>query len=55
VERIALSADGRRLAIVRRMDAGASIELFVEVDGVWHAAASLTTPGDGAVSIAWRE
>ncbi len=55
VERLALSADGRRLAIVRRTDSGSAIELLVVADGAWRQVGSIEIPGDRAVSIAWLE
>jgi hypothetical protein len=53
VEHVALSADGRRLAIVRRTDGATAIELLVEAGAAWRPAGAITIPGDGPVSIAW--
>jgi hypothetical protein len=54
VDGLALSPDGRRLAIVRRRDAGGtSIDLYAVIEGAWERARSLVISGDPAVSIAW--
>ena len=54
IESIALSADGERLAVVRRSgDNGATIVLLFRDERGWAAIGSLETTGDQAVSIAW--
>jgi hypothetical protein len=53
VDHVALSADGQRLAIVRRTDGATAIELFVAADAAWRPAGAFTIPGEGPVSIAW--
>ena len=55
VDRLALSGDGRRLAIVHRTDSGSTIELLVAAGSAWTAAGTITFPGDRPVSIAWLE
>jgi hypothetical protein len=56
VERLAMSPDGHRLAVVRRDDAGtASIELFHDLEQGWSSVRMLTVPGDGVVSVAWLQ
>ncbi|MEO5940240.1 MAG: hypothetical protein ABIQ76_05070 [Candidatus Limnocylindrales bacterium] len=55
VERLALSADGRRLAIVRRTAEGATIELLRELDGTWRSGRTIVNRGERAVSVAWLE
>ena len=55
VERLALSADGRRLAIVRRTAAGTTIELLHELDGAWSSGQTIVNRGEQAVSVAWLE
>jgi hypothetical protein len=52
-DRVALSPDGRRLAIVRRTDTGRAIELLVEVDGTWRSAGVIPIRGEGTASVAW--
>jgi hypothetical protein len=54
VDRLAMSADGRRLAIVRRTDGGGSIELLVHRGDGWASLRTLVLPGDGPISVAWR-
>jgi hypothetical protein len=53
VERLALDAAGVRLAIVRRSDQGASIEILAMVDGTWTSLQTVDVPGDLGVAIAW--
>ena len=54
VEGLALSADGTRLAVVRRVgDQVATIVLLASGEGGWAAIGSLEIHGDHAVSIAW--
>ncbi len=55
VERLAISADGRRLAVVRRTATGSTIELLAAVDGDWDLVGAIAIPGERAVSIAWLE
>jgi hypothetical protein len=54
VESLALSPDGKRLALVRRDEAGAaSLELYVAIDEGWTSVRSHGLTGDGPISIAW--
>lgn len=53
VEALAMSADGTRLAVVRRSESGASVEMVVRVGDEWHTVRTLTTLGDGPPSVAW--
>ena len=54
VEGLALSADGERLAVVRRIgDQAATIVVLAAGERDWAAIGSLEVPGDRAVSIAW--
>jgi hypothetical protein len=54
VESLAISAEGRRLALVRRDEAGAaSLELYVAIDAAWASVRSHSFMGDGPISIAW--
>ena len=55
VEALAMSADGTRLAVVRRSDAGASVEIVVRVGDEWRSAQTLTRLGDVPPSVAWLE
>jgi hypothetical protein len=55
IEGLAMSADGTRLAIVRRSDAGGSIEVVVRLDGDWRSVRTLAMPGEAPVSVAWLE
>jgi hypothetical protein len=54
VESLALSPDGKRLAVVRRDEAGAaSLEVYVAIDEGWTTVRSHGLTGDGPISIAW--
>jgi hypothetical protein len=54
VESLAISAEGRGLAVVRRDEAGAaSLELYVAIDAGWASVRSHNLTGDGPISIAW--
>ena len=54
IESLALSAEGKRLAVVRRTgDHVATIVLLAEGDRGWAAIGSVEIRGDHAVSIAW--
>lgn len=55
VDALAMSADGTRLAVVRRSDAGASVEIVVRLGDEWRTVRTLTAPGDGPFSVAWLE
>jgi hypothetical protein len=55
VDSLAMSADGTRLAVVRRSDVGASVEIVVRVGDEWRTVRSLTKLGDGPPSVAWLE
>jgi hypothetical protein len=55
IEGLAMSADGTRLAIVRRSDAGGSIEALVRLDGDWRSVLTRAIPGEAPVSVAWLE
>jgi hypothetical protein len=50
-----MSPDGARLAIVRRSDAGGSIEIVVRLGDDWRTIRTLTTLGEGPISVAWLE
>jgi hypothetical protein len=53
VDGLAMSADGTRLAVVRRSDAGGSIEIVTRADGDWRSVRTLATPGADLISVAW--
>jgi hypothetical protein len=55
VEGLAMSADGTRLGVVRRSDAGGSIEILVRLDGDWRSVRTLAMPGEAPISVAWLE
>lgn len=55
VDSLAMSADGTRLAVVRRSDAGASVEIVIRVGDEWGTVRSLTKLGDGPPSVGWLE
>jgi hypothetical protein len=55
VEALAMSADGTRLAIVRRSDAGGSIEVVVRFDDDWRSVRTVAMPGAAQISVAWLE
>jgi hypothetical protein len=56
VEGLALSADGRRLAVVRRIgDQAATLVILASGGRGWEAIGSFEIRGDHAVSIAWLE
>jgi hypothetical protein len=55
VDGLAMSADGTRLAVVRRSEAGASVEIVVRLGDAWRTVRTLTTVGDGPLSVAWLE
>ena len=52
-DQVAISADGSRLAIVRRTDARAAIEILARIHGPWHSIRTVAIDGDHALSIAW--
>ena len=52
-EALAMSADGHRLAIVRRGESAEAIEILVEADGRWQLVRSIPLPAGVAASIAW--
>ena len=54
-ERLAISADGLRLAVVRRIDAGSTIEILTRGAVEWRSVRRLAMPGDGPISVAWIE
>jgi hypothetical protein len=54
VESLAISPDGRRLAVVRRDDTGTpTLELFSALEHVWTRVRTHDLTGDGPISIAW--
>jgi hypothetical protein len=55
VDSLAMSADGTRLAVVRRSDTGASVEIVVRVGDEWRTVRTLTKLGDEPPSAAWLE
>jgi hypothetical protein len=55
VDALATSANGTRLAVVRRSDAGASVEIVVRVGGGWRTVRTLTKLGNVPPSVAWLE
>jgi hypothetical protein len=55
VDALAMSADGARLAVVRRSDAGASVEIVVRIGDEWHSVHALTKLGDVPPSVAWLQ
>jgi len=55
IEGLAMSADGTRLAVVRRSDTGGSIEILVRVGDDWRSVRTLTRPGDGSFVAAWLD
>jgi hypothetical protein len=56
VDGLALSADGSRLAVVRRTDAGlVSIELYRVLERGWTTVRTLSLGSDAPVSVAWLE
>ena len=50
---VALSPDGTRLAILRRMGSAVAIDVLVLDGDVWRVVRSPTLPGDPLVSMAW--
>ena len=55
VDALAMSADGTRLAIVRRSDAGGSIEIDIRLETDWRPVRTLTTPDGVPISVAWLD
>lgn len=55
IEGLAMNSDGTRLAVVRRSDAGSSIEILVRVGDDWRSVRTLTRSGDGSFVAAWLE
>ena len=55
VDSLAMSADGTRLAVVRRSDAGASVEIVVRLGDEWRTVRTLTKLDDGPPSVGWLE
>jgi hypothetical protein len=55
VDALAMAGDGSRLAIVRRSDAGGSVDVVVRRGDAWRIVRSMTGLGDGPVSVAWLE
>jgi len=55
VDALAMAGDGSRLAIVRRSDAGGSVDVVVRRGDAWRIVRSMTGLGDAPISIAWLE
>jgi hypothetical protein len=55
IEGLAMSSDGTRLAVVRRSDAGSSIEILVRVGDDWRSVRTVEPPGDDSLVAAWPE
>lgn len=55
IDGLAMSGDGTRLAVVRRSDAGGSIEILARVGDDWRSIRTLTRSGDGSFVAAWLE
>jgi hypothetical protein len=53
VEALAMSADGMRLAIVRRSDAGGTVAVVVRTADEWRTVRTLTMSGDAPIAVAW--
>jgi hypothetical protein len=54
VESLALSPEGRRLAILRRAESGTpSLELLSAIDHGWSTTRIHDVTADGPISIAW--
>ena len=51
-----MSADGGKLAIVRRSDSGGvTVEVYRAMEQGWTRIRTITLAGDGPVSVAWLD
>jgi hypothetical protein len=53
IEALAFDSEGARLAVGRRSDSGATVDLLAQVDGGWRPLPALPVPGDASTSMAW--
>ncbi|HEX2755315.1 MAG TPA: hypothetical protein VHM48_07625 [Candidatus Limnocylindrales bacterium] len=52
---LAMSADGTRLAVVRRGETSTTIDIHVRRDDAWASVRTVILPGVDSASVAWLD